>query len=176
MRSLLLVVGTLMAAVASLPAFGQIMRCTEGMLAIPDDRFLISIDQVKSHHRDIVFQTDDRPCQHANATLAALAATLRRSRLDSLSGYEFVKIVRGDAHFTIERFNSANSKALQALAAAMDTDHSRKLKIKANTSYDYFLIDDGVVIMITSASGRAGNAEIFSQFRQFFVSLPKSRH
>ncbi len=160
----------LILAAASVAATGQVLRCTEGMAALPDDRLQRSLDEIRQQHINLEFQADDRPCQHARETLAALAATVAVRRPLVLSGYDFVKILNGDQYFTVERLRSGRPEDLMKLGTALEKNRSRKLTVKANTSYEYFIDADVLVLMISSASGREANSQIFQQLQKAYAT------
>jgi len=174
---LLLTFGLLVAlAVPGAPADAQVMRCTENMPPIADERLQAALDLLKTTYPSIEFPVDERPCTHAAAVVATLHATLSQNYLKNAVGYEFAKIVNGDTYFTVERFRIDSPKRLRGVTRTMNADQSRKLRTKANTVYDYFVADNTIVIMISDASGRARNAELFRQVRQSFdASAPPAK-
>jgi hypothetical protein len=159
----------LLLTLAPLPALGQVLRCTEMMQPIADDLLKRAVDELKVKSPGIRFQADDQPCVHARATVAALRKTLDRNYLSTVLAYEYVRIVNGDGYFTIERFKSDNPKDLAGLETALNRNQSRRLKIEANTSYEFFMDHGGIVLMISSAAGKEQNAALFRQVRSFFA-------
>jgi hypothetical protein len=152
-------------------AQSQILQCINQMPPISDDWLQRSVEKLKLAYPGISFQSDDNPCQQARDTIKALTKTLGRNYLKNISGYEYVKIINGDEYFTLERFRSKNQKELQALATGLNKNWSHKLKIESNTSYEFFLASDSIVIMISSATGRKANSKLFRDVRKTFTSL-----
>jgi hypothetical protein len=159
----------LLMSIASQPALGQVMRCTDTMPPIPDQSMQRSVDALQKRP-GIRFQSDDHPCRHARETMTALRKTFDRNYLSGISGYEFVKVLNGEGYFTVERFMSRNRHDLQKLETALKSLPARKLKIEANTSYDFFMVPGGIVLMISSAVGHDENGELFRHLRPLFVS------
>jgi hypothetical protein len=170
LKTLIAIVAIFSLAVASLPAHSQVQQCAEGMTPIADGRLQHAVDALKASSPNIELQLDEHPCRHARDTAKALVRTLGRNYLKGMTGYELAKIVNGEAYFTIERIGTRNPKHLQSLANALNNHRPRKLSIEANTSYDYALVDDGILLMISSAVGREENAKMFEQVRQVFSS------
>ena len=158
-------------AIVSLPAQSQVLQCAERMSSIPDGWLQRSIVELKLEYPNIGFQADDQACQHATDTIKALTKTLGRNYLKGISGYEFAKIINGQEYFTVERFKSRTPKDLQALETALKDNRSHKLKIEANTSYEYFRAGDSIVIMISSATGREDNSKMFRKIQNILSTL-----
>ncbi len=156
---------------SSFPAEGQVFKCADRMHAIEDNSLQRSLEKLKAEYPTIGFQADDQPCQQAQDTVRALTQTLGRNYLRRIDGYEFAKIINGEEYFTVERFRITNTKDLMALATALKNNRFHKLRIEANTSYEYFLIDDSLVIMISSATGREENSRLFRKVQEFMPSL-----
>jgi hypothetical protein len=175
MKTLIAIAALFSLAIISLPAHSQVQQCTEGMAPIADGRLRHAVEELKSSSPSIELQRDEQPCQHARDTAKALVRTLGRNYLKGLSGYEFAKIVNGEAYFTVERIRTRNARDLQALAKALNNHRSRKLKIEANTSYDYVLADDSILFMTSSAVGREENSKMFEQLRLVFSSAAATK-
>ena len=79
-----------------------------------------------------------------------------------------MKIVNGDAYFTIERFESRVPADLTKLDAAMKRRNPRKLAIEANTSYDLFVVGQSLVLMTSSGVGYDANTKLFHQLQETF--------
>jgi hypothetical protein len=169
-----LILGVILTTFPSLPAQAQVLRCTEKMQQIADDWLERSVEALKTQDPQIAFPHDDQPCRHARETSAALVRTVARNYLTGLSGYEFVKVLKGDSYFTIERFTSRMPADLRKLEAALNRNHPRKLRIEANTTYDVFMAGDTLVLMISSAVGADENAKLFRHVQQVFSSAAAS--
>ena len=164
-------------SIVSMPAHAQVqvLKCTDEMPPISDDWLQRAVVKLNLAHHDISFQADDNPCHQATDTIKALNRTLGRNHLKDTSGYEFVKVINGEEYFTVERFKSKNQEDLQALATGLKENSSHKLKIESNTTYEYFLVSDTIVIMISSATGREANSKMFWEVRQAFASLETTK-
>lgn len=168
MKAFLTGVCVFLLVLVSSPAQSQVLRCTEKMRSISDDLLQRAVDDLKSKHPGISFQTGDPACWHKKYTVNALTATLSRNYLKNVSGYELVAIVNGNGYFTVERFKSQNPKDLLPLEIALKNCHFCKLQIEANTRLEYFLTGDSIVFMISSVLGGEENSKLFHQMRQFF--------
>lgn len=168
-------VALLLLAMLPRPAQSQVMRCTESMSPIPDQSMQRSVDKLKESRPDIRFQSDDQPCRHARETMTALRKTLDRNYLSETTGYEFVKALNGEGYFTVERFMSRNPRDLQRLETALGSRAVRKLRIEANTNYDFFMVPGGIVLMISSAVGHDDNIKLFRQLQPLFSSPGDAR-
>jgi hypothetical protein len=175
MKTLVAALAFFSLAILSVPAQSQVLRCADEMASIQDDWLQRTAVELKLEYPNIAFQGDDRPCLHGKETVKALTKTFGRNYLKSILGYEFVKVINGEEYFTVERFKSRAPKELQALATALRNNPSHKLKIEANTSYEYFVAGDSIVLMISSASGHKDHSEMFGKVRQSFSSLVSIR-
>lgn len=171
MKTILGFVGLLFLAIVPTSAWSEVLRCVGEMSAIKDEWLHEAVTELKREYPHIAFQHDDQPCQHAKETVSALTRTFGRNHLKSLTGYEFVKVIDGEEYFTVERFESRKAEDLQALSTALQDHPSRKLKIEANTSYEYFLAGHSIVLMISSATGRNKNSGMFCMVRRKFSAL-----
>ena len=157
---------------ASPPAQGQVAQCLQSVPKLSpfqDGWLQRSVDELKAKHPALTFQREE-PCGHAKATVNALARTLRRNYLKSITGYELVKLVSGDYYFTVERFRLRGPKDLDLLKKALKSCHLCKLEIEENTCLDHFFSADSAVFMISSAAGCKDNAEKFRLIQQSFLS------
>lgn len=158
-------------ASAIAPAHGQVSSCSSGMLPIPDGRLQRSVDELKVKNPDLTFQAED-PCGQAKATTRALRRTLHRDYLKRAAGYEFVKVLRGDWYFTIERFRIPNPADRRGLVAALRRCGPHcKLAIEENTCLRHFVAGDDAVFMVSAAAACRGSAEKFLQVKDYFLSL-----
>jgi len=173
MKNLMIVITVFFLAIVLTPAKSQVLQCTDGMLPIQDGWLQHSVEKLKLEHPDISFQGRDKPCEQAKYIVKAFSRTLGRNYLKSIAGHEFVKIINGEGYFTIERFKSRHPGDLQAFATALKNNRSRGLRIEANVSYEYFLIGDSIVIMISSFAEWDANSKMFWEVQQTLLSLEK---
>ncbi|WP_374327008.1 hypothetical protein [Azonexus sp.] len=149
-------------------AGAQVQACTHKLAPITDEHLAQAVASLLRQHPELVVQTDDAPCRHARETARAIFRTVGRDHLKHLTGHEVVKLINGESYFTVERFRSAAPGELQKLAGALDDVRGRKLRSEANTVYAYFLSDDSLILMISSAAGREANAALFAEIQRGF--------
>lgn len=157
-------------AISAIPgdAWAQIQTCTQKLAPIADERLGQAVATLLRQHPELVVQADEVPCRHAKETARAISRTVGRDHLRRLTGYELVKLINGESYFTVERFRISSPDELQKLASALDGVRGRKLRSEANTVYAYFLVDDSLIMMISSAAGGEANAALFAEIRQGF--------
>jgi hypothetical protein len=171
MKTRFIVLTLIFTVVFSFPAEGQVSKCTDRVRVIQDSSLQRALEQLQEKYPNISFQEDDQPCRQAQDTVRALTRTFGNNHLRRFDGYEFAKVINGEEYFTVERFQIADANRRSALATALKNHWSRKLKIEANTSYEYFASGDSVVIMISSATGREENSRLFQKVQEFMSSL-----
>lgn len=150
------------------------MVCAGARSTTHDDWLLRSVQELKTKHPDVKFQSDSQPCEHARETVNAFTATLDHNYLKRFDGYQFAKILTQNGYFTVERFTIPDPESMRLLNQALAKRHSRKLQIEANTKYDYFILGNSIVFMVSSAVGSDQNTIMFRELQQDFTSLAKS--
>jgi hypothetical protein len=147
-----LLAGFLVLVAWSAGAVAQVQPCTKRMSAIGDGRLQAAVDALRAKFPALELQADDA-CARMKSTTGALTATLGRNLLRTVTGFEYVKVVLGEAYFTLERFKLPKAGPRKRLDAALRKCGHCKLKIPENTCHAHFLADDSVVLMIAGASG-----------------------
>lgn len=147
-------------------ARAQVLQCADqGLSATGDARMHRAAEYLRSAYPTVAFQDDPSPCVHARQTAKALASTIGTNPWQALVGFEYFKVVHGNAYFTVERLVFRNPRELQALAEALQTRRSHKLAIKANTVYKSMAAGSSLMLMISSAAGREKSTEMFDRIR-----------
>jgi hypothetical protein len=170
MKTLAALITACFLAISAIPgdAGAQVQPCTQKLAPIADDRLAQAVASLLRQHPELQVQTDAAPCQHARETARAIFRTVGRDHLKRLSGYELVKLINGESYFTVERFRTSSPDELQKLASDLESVRGKKLRREANTVYAYFLVDDSLILMISSAAGGEANAALFAEIRQGF--------
>lgn len=147
-----LLAGLLLLVACPAGALAQVAPCTQKMSAIADGRLQAAVDVLRAKFPSLELQSDDA-CARMKSTTRALTATLGRNLLRSVAGFEYVKVVVGEAYFTLERFKLRKADPRKRLDAALKKCGQCKLKIPENTCHAHFVAGDDVVFMIAGATG-----------------------
>lgn len=145
-----------------------VQSCPDGPRAVGDGRLDRALGEIKRQSPHLQFQLDDAPCLHAKATVKALARTVRKDYLTSLTGYEFLKIVNGDGYLLVERFRSSSPQALDQLRDALLAREPRSLAGEAATRYDVFVSGGDLILMVSSATGYEANVKLIGEIRRVY--------
>jgi hypothetical protein len=103
---------------------------------------------------------------------ATLTGCLLSDICDATAGFEYVKVVDGEAYFTIERFRLPKAVARKRSVAALEKCQHCKLEIPENTCMAHFVADDSVVLMISAAAACKTSLEKFQLIERAFLAQP----
>jgi hypothetical protein len=133
-------------------AQAQVAACTKRMAAIGDGKLQAAADALRTKFPTLELQSDDA-CARMKSTTRALTATLGRNLPRSVTGFEYVRVIEGEAYFTLERFRLGKADQRKRLDAALQKCGHCKLKIPENTCHAHFVAGDSVVLLIAGATG-----------------------
>lgn len=141
-----------------LSAQGQTQTCREGMVPVENGLLQAAITNLLKSNADIqidkITQTDSA-CEYMPYSVKAFSGTLRKDYLSkNIKGFEMVTAARKSddgIYLTVERYVLKSKKTTQRLEDALKQHESRRLAVKSNTYYGYFIFENSVIFMATPA-------------------------
>lgn len=144
--------------------------------SIKDSLLQTAIQKSIVKNSAIEFLTEDSPCQHTKRIVNDLNRTINKKSFNLAVNHSFSSIKNGENSFSVQRFIFKNNRTAGLIAKSLKDRSTNTLQIESFTLYDFFLIENNLIIFIADRQSYQFNKSLFNDIKDNFQAEYKLNH